>query len=214
MGDIDFADHDLFIDGAWAKSSTGRTIERRNPANGALIGRYARASVQDVDLAVSAARHAFDDTSWPTLAAPKRAALLRRISELLLERADPIGRRISLELGKPLSLARNEVVLTAEVFEYYAALTLDQRSDLVSRHTPGALGLVLKEPVGVVAMITPWNFPLLLLSLEGRAGAGRRLHHGREAGQQHAGQRRRPGRRHPRRRRARRRLQRHHRQRR
>jgi len=55
-------------------------------------------------------------------------------------------------------------VLTAEVFEYYAALTLDQRSELVSRHSPSALGLVLKEPVGVVAMITPWNFPLLLLS--------------------------------------------------
>lgn len=162
--DTDFADYDLFIDGEWAKSSTGRTTERRSPASGNLIGRYARASLEDVDLAVNAARRAFDDTSWPTLAAPKRAAMLRKISELLLERADTIGRRISLELGKPLSLARNEVVLTAEVFEYYAALTLDQRSELVSRHTPSALGLVLKEPVGVVAMITPWNFPLLLLS--------------------------------------------------
>ena len=75
-----------------------------------------------------------------------------------------IGRRISLELGKPISLARNEVLLTADVFDYYAALTVDVRGEAISQHTPKALGLVLNEPVGVVAMITPWNFPLLLLS--------------------------------------------------
>jgi acyl-CoA reductase-like NAD-dependent aldehyde dehydrogenase len=160
----DFASYELFIDGQWVTSSDGRTTERRSPHDGRLIGRYARANLHDLDLAVSAARAAFDDTGWSTLAAPKRAALLRKISELLLERADEIGRGISLELGKPITLARNEVVLAAEVFEYYAALTLDQRSELVSRHTPNALGLVLKEPVGVVAMITPWNFPLLLLT--------------------------------------------------
>jgi acyl-CoA reductase-like NAD-dependent aldehyde dehydrogenase len=160
----DFANYELFIDGQWVASSDGRTTERRSPHDGRLIGRYARANLHDLDLAVSAARAAFDDTGWSTLAAPKRAALLRKISELLLERADEIGRGISLELGKPITLARNEVVLAAEVFEYYAALTLDQRSELVSRHTPNALGLVLKEPVGVVAMITPWNFPLLLLT--------------------------------------------------
>ncbi|GAB3042862.1 aldehyde dehydrogenase family protein [Parafrigoribacterium mesophilum] len=160
----DFASYELFIDGSWEPSSDGRRIERTSPSDGRLIGSYARATLQDVDRAVAAARRAFDDRAWATLAAPKRAGLLRKISELLIERADDIGRRISLELGKPIALARNEVVLTAEVFEYYAALTLDQRSDLVSRHTPSALGLVLKEPVGVVAMITPWNFPLLLLS--------------------------------------------------
>ena len=160
----DFANYELFIDGQWVASSDGRTTERRSPQDGRLIGRYAKANLHDLDLAVSAARAAFDDTDWSTLAAPKRAALLRKTSELLLERADEIGRGICLELGKPISLARNEVVLAAEVFEYYAALTLDQRSELVSRHTPNALGLVLKEPVGVVAMITPWNFPLLLLT--------------------------------------------------
>jgi acyl-CoA reductase-like NAD-dependent aldehyde dehydrogenase len=161
--ETDFAEYQLFIDGAWLPSSTGRTIERTSPSDGRLIGRFARAALPDADRAVAAARRAFDDTPWPTLGAPHRAALLRRIGELLLERADRIGRRISLELGKPISLARAEVVLTAEVFEYYAALTLDQRSDMISRHTPTALGLVLKEPVGVVGMITPWNFPLSLL---------------------------------------------------
>lgn len=160
----DLAVYELFIDGTWSPSASGRTTERRSPSDGRLVGRYAHADRNDVDQAVAAARRAFDDTTWPTLPARKRAALLRGISELLLERADEMGRRISLELGKPISLARNEVVLTAEVFEYYAALTLDQRGELVSQHTPSALGLILKEPVGVVAMITPWNFPLLLLS--------------------------------------------------
>ena len=118
----------------------------------------------EVDLAVAAARRAFDETRWPTAAAPVRATVLRRAAELLRERADMMGRRISLELGKPISLARNEVLLTADVFDYYAALTVDVRGEAISQHTPKALGLVLNEPVGVVAMITPWNFPLLLLS--------------------------------------------------
>jgi acyl-CoA reductase-like NAD-dependent aldehyde dehydrogenase len=160
----DLASYDMFIDGGWLPSKTGRTAERSSPSDGRLVGRYALGDRQDVDLAVEAARRAFDDGPWPTLAAPRRSAVIRRAAELLRERSDVIGRRISLELGKPIHMARNEVTLTAEVFDYYAALALDQRGDAVSQHTAGALGLVLKEPVGVVAMITPWNFPLLLLS--------------------------------------------------
>jgi acyl-CoA reductase-like NAD-dependent aldehyde dehydrogenase len=158
------ATYELFIDGDWTAARSGRTSERLSPSDGTLVGRYARGDRADVDLAVAAARHAFDEGPWPTLAAPKRAAIMRRAADLLRERSDEIGLRISLELGKPIQMARNEVVLTAEVFEYYAALVLDQRGEAVSQHTPTALGLVLKEPVGVVAMITPWNFPLLLLS--------------------------------------------------
>jgi len=160
----DVTTHDLFIDGVWTPPASGRTSERHSPGDGRLVGRYAKGDASDVDRAVAAARQAFDEGPWPTLAAPKRAAIMRRAADLLRERADEIGRGITLELGKPISMARNEVVLTAEVLDYYAALALDQRSDLISRHTDSALGLVLKEPLGVVGMITPWNFPLLLLS--------------------------------------------------
>jgi len=160
----DLATYDLFVDGQWQPSKTGRTSERTSPSDGRVIGRYARGDGADVDLAVAAARRAFDDGPWPTLAAPKRAAVMRKAADLLRERVDTIGRRISLELGKPISMARNEVVLTAEVFDYYAALALDQRGELISQHTASALGMIMKEPVGVVGMITPWNFPLLLLS--------------------------------------------------
>jgi acyl-CoA reductase-like NAD-dependent aldehyde dehydrogenase len=160
----DLATYDLFVDGQWQPSKTGRTSERTSPSDGRVIGRYAHGDGADVDLAVAAARRAFDEGPWPTIDAPKRAAVMRRAADLLRERADTIGRRIALELGKPISMARNEVVLTAEVFDYYAALALDQRGELISQHTASALGMILKEPVGVVGMITPWNFPLLLLS--------------------------------------------------
>jgi acyl-CoA reductase-like NAD-dependent aldehyde dehydrogenase len=160
----DLASYDLFVDGTWLPAATGARSERRSPSTGQLVGRYARGSEVDVDRAVAAARRAFDESPWPTLGAPKRSAALQRVAGLLRDRADVLGRRISLELGKPISMARNEVVLTAEVFDYYAALALDQRGEAVSQHAASALGLVLNEPVGVVAMITPWNFPLLLLS--------------------------------------------------
>jgi acyl-CoA reductase-like NAD-dependent aldehyde dehydrogenase len=162
--DQDLAAYELFVDGRWTPSSSGRHIERRSPADGRLIGRYARGTAADVDRAVAAARRAFDETSWPTLPARERSALLLRVAAVLRERADDLGRRIALELGKPLRLAKSEVVLTAEVFEYYGCLVQDLRGHAVSQHTPDALGLVVKEPVGVVAAITPWNFPLLLLS--------------------------------------------------
>jgi acyl-CoA reductase-like NAD-dependent aldehyde dehydrogenase len=162
--ETDFASYDLFVDGAWVAPADARTMERTSPSSGQVIGRYAKAGAREVDLAVAAARRAFDESPWPTAPATTRATILRRTAELLRERADVIGRRISLELGKPISLARNEVLLTADVFDYYGALTLDVRGEAVSQHTPKALGLILHEPVGVVAMITPWNFPLLLLS--------------------------------------------------
>lgn len=158
------ANYELFVDGRWRPAADNRTSERTSPSDGAPVGRYARGGAVDVDTAVRAARRAFDETSWPSMPARQRAAILRRAADLLVERADDIGRQISLELGKPIQLARTEVLLTAEVFEYYAALTLDVRGESVSQHVPDAIGLILREPVGVVAMITPWNFPLLLLS--------------------------------------------------
>jgi acyl-CoA reductase-like NAD-dependent aldehyde dehydrogenase len=160
----DFATHQLFIDGSSVAPAEGGTMERTSPRDGRVVGRYARGARVDVDAAVAAARRAFDESPWPTSPARERARVLMRAAELLRERSDAIGHQITLELGKPIMLARNEVMLTADLFEYYAALAQTLRGETVSQHTPDALGLVLREPVGVVAMITPWNFPLLLLA--------------------------------------------------
>jgi acyl-CoA reductase-like NAD-dependent aldehyde dehydrogenase len=156
--------YELYIDGTFRPASDGATDERTNPADGSLVGRYASATEDDVDTAVAAARRAFDDTPWPRSPARQRSAILQKTAELLRAQQADIGRRISLELGKPIRMAVGEVSLTAEVFEYYAALAQDLRGESISQHTSDALGLILHEPVGVVAAITPWNFPLLLLS--------------------------------------------------
>jgi acyl-CoA reductase-like NAD-dependent aldehyde dehydrogenase len=160
----DFAAYELFVGGAWVPAEGGRTVERTSPADGTVVGRYAVGSGQDVDRAVAAARLAFDGTSWAAGPARVRSLVLSKAAALLREREEALARRISLELGKPMRFARGEVQQTAEVFEYYAALALDLRGEAVSQHTPDALGLILREPVGVVAMITPWNFPLALLA--------------------------------------------------
>ena len=157
------ADYGLYIDGAELPAGSGASAERHSPADGSLVGRYAKGDSADVDRAVAAARRAFDDSAWPTMPAPERAAILRRAAELLRERSDRIGLRICLELGKPLAMAEDESRLAGDVFEYYAALVLDQRGDAISQHNPAAIGLVLHEPVGVIAMITPWNYPLMSL---------------------------------------------------
>ena len=79
----DLTTYELFVDGQWQPSKTGRTSERTSPSDGRVIGRYARGDSIDVDLAVAAARRAFDDGPWPTLAAPKRAAVMRKAADLL-----------------------------------------------------------------------------------------------------------------------------------
>jgi acyl-CoA reductase-like NAD-dependent aldehyde dehydrogenase len=159
----DVTAYELFIDGRWQPAADGRTTERTGPATGGAVGRYAAGSSHDVDLAVDAARRAFDAATWSTAPARVRSQVLNKAAALLRERESTIAQRISLELGKPIRFARGEVQQTAEVFEYYAALALDLRGEAVSQHTPDAIGLILREPVGVVAMITPWNFPLALL---------------------------------------------------
>src|SRR3954462_3313118 len=130
----DLASYDLFVDGTWLPAAPGDTSERRSPSTGQLVGRYARGTEVDVDRTVAAARRAFDESPWPTLGAPQRSAALPRGARPLPGRAPPRGGaagrpgpRADFRGGqttpkpeKPISMARNEVVLTAEVFDYYA----------------------------------------------------------------------------------------------
>jgi acyl-CoA reductase-like NAD-dependent aldehyde dehydrogenase len=111
-----------------------------------------------------AARRAFDDGRWSNLSAQKRSNVLRKTAELLRENQDALAKNLCAEVGKPIKRAVGEVQGAAEVFDYYAGLALDLRGEAVSQQVPDALGLVLKEPVGVVGIITPWNFPLVLVA--------------------------------------------------
>lgn len=157
------AQRQQFIDGEWGPAASGETFERTSPYDGRVLATYPDSDVADAERAIRAARRAFDETSWPTGPAAQRATILRRAADLIRERRDDLARSISEELGRPISQSSGEVLSTASLFEYYAGKTLDLRGDAITAQNPNALGLILKEPVGVVAMITPWNFPLSLI---------------------------------------------------
>jgi len=152
----------LLIDGDWRDASSGRTFERRSPASGEVVAVCPSADEQDTDAAIQAARHAFDSGRWSEAPAKERAGVLRKTADRLREEMPSLARILSLEMGKPIREAAIEVSLAADVFDYYAGLALDVRGQAITNYVPDAIGLVLKEPVGVVGIITPWNFPLLL----------------------------------------------------
>jgi aldehyde dehydrogenase (NAD+) len=151
----------LFIDGAWRDAAGGRTIEVVNPATEEVIAEVASAEQGDVDAAVAAARAAFDGP-WAKLSARERGRLVWKIGEKLVERADEIARLETLHNGKPIFESRHiEVPAAAECFQYFAGW-----ADKIHGETIPVKGnyltYTLREPLGVVAAIVPWNFPLLL----------------------------------------------------
>ena len=151
----------LFINNAWRDASGGGTLDVINPATEEVIAAVASAEQQDVDAAVAAARAALDGP-WSTLSARERGRLVWRIGETLLERADEIARLETLHNGKPIFESRQiEVPAAAECFQYYAGW-----ADKIHGETVPVKGnyltYTLREPVGVVAAIVPWNFPILL----------------------------------------------------
>ncbi len=152
----------MLIGEAWTDAADGRTFERRSPFSGEVIARYPEAGVVDVERAVSVARKTFDDGRWSGAPAKVRAAILRKTADALRARLDDFAGNLVAEVGKPISAAKGEVHGAADVLEYYAALALDLHGEAYSAQAADALGLVLREPVGVVGVIIPWNFPLVL----------------------------------------------------
>jgi acyl-CoA reductase-like NAD-dependent aldehyde dehydrogenase len=157
-------DYGLFIDGQWTAASSGEKLERRYPANNdTVVATFAKANDEDVDSAVRAARKAFDNgPMWSKAPARQRANVLRKTADKIRDEMDELSRLLASEVGKPLSEAGMEVQLTADVFEYYAGLALNVKGQAVTNYVDDAVGLIVKEPIGVVAIITPWNFPMLL----------------------------------------------------
>src|SRR5581483_12519885 len=153
----------LFINNEWRDAAGGETIDVVNPATEEVIASVASAGQADVDAAVAAARTALDGP-WSRLAARERGRLLWKMGEKLMERADEIARLETLHNGKPIFESRQiEVPAAAECFQYYAGW-----ADKIHGETIPVKGnyltYTLREPVGVVAAIVPWNFPLLLTS--------------------------------------------------
>ena len=152
------------IDGRWVDAADGRTSERMSPAHDVVVGRYPAGGAEDVDRAVAAARRAFDDGPWPKIPGVERARVLNRVAEAIRASADDLAYVEALESGKPISQALDEIKSSADLWEYAASLCRHTYGDTYNTLGPSMFGLVLREPVGVVGMITPWNFPLLIIS--------------------------------------------------
>ncbi len=151
----------LFIDGSWRSGEGRDAFTVVNPATGGGIGEVPLASTADLDEALAAAQRAYP--LWRSTDVEKRSAILRKAGALLRERADAIARLLTQEQGKPLAEARGEVIGAASMFDWYAEeIKRDYGRTLV--RPAGQRAIVLREPVGVVATFTPWNFPIYLLA--------------------------------------------------
>lgn len=153
----------LLIGGRWADASDGGTRETLDPATGLVIGTAAEATRDDVDEAVRAAREAFRSPAWRGLTPDARGRLLWRVAELIERDADELAALEVADSGQPIGMARDvNVPLGAQVFRYYAgyATKLEGKTSQVS--IPGQLTYTLREPIGVTALITPWNVPFAI----------------------------------------------------
>lgn len=152
----------LFIDGKWLDAEAGETFDTVDPATGRVIATVARAGSADVDRAVTAARRAFDEGPWGPESEPReRARILFRAAEWIRDNAERLARMEVADNGKTLEDARWDVGEAAYMFEYYAGWA----TKLMGTVPPvgnEAMSIVLKEPVGVAALITPWNYPILM----------------------------------------------------
>lgn len=149
-----------FIDGQW--SSGGSTYPVFNPANGELITDVQRAGAEETNLAIDAAHRALP--AWRKLTAKERSQKLKRWSELMLSHQKDLATLLSREQGKPLAEAMGEVVYAASFLEWFAEEAKRAYGDVIPSHKADARIIVVKEAIGVVAAITPWNFPLAMVT--------------------------------------------------
>jgi len=152
------------IDGAWQHSADGASFTRESPAHGTLVTRAARGAAPEAEAAIAAARAAFDDGRWSERPGKERAAILSRTADLIEREIDRIARLETLESGKPITQARAEIEGAADLWRYAAALARTSVGETQNALGADMLGMTLKEPIGVVSLICPWNFPFLIVS--------------------------------------------------
>lgn len=152
------------IDGQWHGSADGTVFERHSPAHGVLVTRAALGGVAETEAAIVAARRTFDEGVWPSTSGRDRSTLLLRVADLIDRDRDRIALMETLESGKPISQARAEIEGAADLWRYAASLARSLHGDSHNALGSDMLGLVLKEPIGVASIVTPWNFPFLIVS--------------------------------------------------
>jgi len=156
------------IGGAWVQADSGRTLQVRNPATGELVGEVPAVGAAETRRAIEAAHAA--QKSWRALTAKERQKPLRRLFDLMLENQEDLAVIMTSEQGKPLAESRGEVAYAASFIEFFAEEAKRVYGDTIPPHLPGRRLIVTKEPIGVFAAITPWNFPAAMITR--KAGPG------------------------------------------
>ena len=158
----------LLINGQWVAARSGKTFEVLNPATAEVVAHVAEGESTDTDAAVQAARAAFDQGPWTKMTPSERSRLIWRIGDLIEQHNDELARLETLDNGKPFGVARvADVPLSADMFRYMAGWATKIEGNTIPITVPYAPGaefhaFTLREPVGVVGQIIPWNFPLLM----------------------------------------------------
>jgi aspartate-semialdehyde dehydrogenase len=167
VSDTDLLRHHSYLNGQWCSAVSGDTVEVHDPATGALLGEVASLSSDEARMAVDAADAAFPD--WSMTLPQERSVVLRRWFDLMHAHKEDLARIIVLEQGKPISEARGEIDYAASFVEYYAEEAKRPNIEGVTSHLPDAEVELWLEPVGVAALITPWNFPSAMLTRKAAA---------------------------------------------
>ncbi|MDI7861698.1 aldehyde dehydrogenase family protein [Rhizobiaceae bacterium n13] len=156
-------DFRMLIDGAWVETDGGKTLERVAPGHGVVVSRYQAGTRRDAERAIAAARRAFDDGHWPRMTGAERSNILLKAADLIAARAEELAHLDAVEAGKPISQVRGEIAGSVDIWRYAAALARDLHGESYNTLGEGTLGVVLREAIGVVSIITPWNFPFLIV---------------------------------------------------
>lgn len=162
LNDPDLFRQQAFIDGHWRDAKSGERIAVTNPANGETLGSVPKMGAHETREAIEAANRALP--AWRALTAKERATLLRRWFNLMLEHQDDLARLMTLEQGKPLAEAKGEISYAASFIEWFAEEGKRIYGDTIPGHQADKRLIVIKQPIGVTAAITPWNFPSAMIT--------------------------------------------------
>jgi succinate-semialdehyde dehydrogenase / glutarate-semialdehyde dehydrogenase len=151
-----------YVDGGWIDAKSGGTIKVDNPATGEVVGTVPKGGAAETRAAIEAAEKALP--GWRKKTAKERAAVVRRWYELMIEHQEDLARLMTIEQGKPLTESKDEVVYAASFLEWFAEEAKRVYGDTIPGHQADTRIVVIKQPIGVVACITPWNFPLAMIT--------------------------------------------------
>ncbi|WP_295467830.1 NADP-dependent succinate-semialdehyde dehydrogenase [uncultured Pseudomonas sp.] len=151
-----------YVDGVWIDADSGASVKVDNPATGETLGTIPKLGRAETKRAIDAANRALP--AWRALTAKERSAKLRRWYELMIENQDDLGRLMTLEQGKPLAEAKGEIAYAASFIEWFAEEAKRIYGDTIPGHQADKRILVIKQPIGVTAAITPWNFPTAMIT--------------------------------------------------